>query len=136
MKVKYSFKTRKLRVYQPNSSEPTFWAGIGLARHGERAFFIPVWEGELIKRIQKLFSGEISPDSPYQIQEIRFLLRWLRRTQPVLVLDLPVWRNPRENPRAEWLALLKELDKNLAQKVRQFISDEGRREYLKQDSRD
>jgi hypothetical protein len=76
------------------------------------------------------------PRSPYEVQEISFLLRQLKKLQPVLVLDLPGWRNPRENPRTEWLAVLRELDKNLAQKIRQFISGEGKREYLKQDSRD
>lgn len=135
-KVKYSLETRKLRVYHPDSPEPNFWKEIELIRIGEKVFLLPAWKKELWERIQKFFSGEISPDSPYQIQEISFLLRRLRRVQPALALDLPGWRNPRENPRAEWLRALKELDKNLAQKVRQFISGEGKREYLKQNSRE
>jgi len=137
MRVKYSLETLKLRVYQPNSPEPNFWENVRLVRIGEKAFFLPVWKEELWERVQKFFSGKISPESPYQIQEISFLLRRLRTIQPVLVLDLPGWRNPQEAPRAEWLAALRKLDANLAQKVREFISgEEGKREYLKQDSRE
>lgn len=136
-RIKYSSETRKLRVYYPYSPEPNFWEDVEVVRFfGEKAFFLQIWKEELMERIQKLFSGEISPNSPYQIQEIAFLLRRLRTLQSVLVLDLPGWRNPRENSRAEWLAALRELDASLAQKVRQFISGEGKREYLKQNSRD
>jgi len=134
MKIKYSFLTFKLKVYHPDSSGPSCWEGVRIVRLGAKAFFLQIWKEELVEKIQKFFSGEISPNSPYQIQEISFLLRRLRRLQPVLVLDLPGWRNPRENPRAEWLAVLRELDQNLAQRVRQFISGEGKQEYLRQNS--
>lgn len=131
MRVKYSLEKKKLRIYSFDSSEPAFWHSVEMVRVGEKVFFLQIWEEGLTKRIQNFFSGKISPNSPYQIQEISFLLRYLRRFQPVLVLDLPGWRNPKENPRAEWLRGLREIDKNLAQRVRQFISGEGKREYLK-----
>ena len=134
MKIKYSFDTLKLRVYHPDSPEPSFWEGVRITRIGEKAFFLLIWKEELWERIQNFFSGKISPVSPYQIQEISFLLRYLRRIRPVLALDLPGWRDPRENPRAEWLAVLRELDKELSEKVRQFIQDEGKYEYLRQNS--
>jgi len=130
MKVKYSFETLKLRVYHPDSPRPSFWERVRVVKIGKRAFFLPVWKEELWKRIQNLFSGELSSRSPYQIQEISFLLRRLRRIQSVLACDLPGWRNPRLNPRAEWLVMLRELDHQLAEKIRQFISGEGKREYL------
>ena len=133
MKIKYSFETGKLRIYHPDS-EPSFWQGVRVVRVGEKAFFLQIWKEELMEKVQKFFSGQISPDSPYQVQEISFLLRRMRKLQPVLVLDLPGWRNPRLNPRAEWLAALRELDQNLAQKVRQFIQSEGKLEYLRQNS--
>jgi hypothetical protein len=130
-RVKYSLQTRKLRVYHPGSP-PDFWEDVKIIRLGQRAWFLwirPDLEDQL-GLLQEV------PRSPYEVQEISFLLRQLKKLQPVLVLDLPGWRNPRENPRTEWLAVLRELDKNLAQKIRQFISGEGKREYLKQDSRD
>jgi hypothetical protein len=132
MRIKYSFETRKLRVYHPDSPEPTFWEEIGMVRLAQRAWFLDI-RPDLEERLGIL---QTEPKSPYEIQEISFLLRRLKKLQPVLVLGLPGWRNPRENPRAEWLTVLRELDANLAQKVRQFISGEGKREYLKQDSRD
>jgi len=132
MKIKYSFETRKLRVYHPDSPEPSFWQGVEMVKLAARAWFLNI-RPDLEERLDLL---QTDPKNPYEVQEISFLLRRLRRLQPVLVLDLPGWRNPRLNPRAEWLAMLRELDTSLAQKVRQFISGEGKREYLKQDSRD
>jgi len=130
--IKYSFETLKLRIYHPDSLEPSLWEGVRILRTGEKAFFLLVWKEEFWERVQKFFSGEISPESPYQIQEISFLLRRLKKFSPALVLELPGWRNPRlgRKARAEWLRALKKLDENLAQKVREFILGEGKREYL------
>jgi len=129
-KVKYSFETRKLRIYHPDSTKPSCWQGVGMLRLAQRAWFL--WIRPDLE--EKLGLIQAEPKNPYEVQEISFLLRRLRKLQPVLVLDLPGWRNPRENPRAEWLAALKELDANLAQKVRQFIQSEGKLEYLRQNS--
>ena len=101
-----------------------------MLRLAQRAWFL--WIRPDLE--EKLGLIQAEPKNPYEVQEISFLLRRLRKLQPVLVLDLPGWRNPRENPRAEWLAALKELDANLAQKVRQFIQSEGKLEYLRQNS--
>lgn len=131
-RIKYSSETRKLRVYHPDSLKPNFWDRVGMVRLAQRAWFLDIRE-DLEVRLDLL---QKEPKSPYEVQEISFFLRRLKKLQPVLVLDLPGWRNPRKNPRVEWLATLRELDENLAQKVRQFISGEGKREYLKQDSRD
>lgn len=135
MRVKYSFETRKLRVYHPDSTTPSFWQGVGIVKSAGRAWFLalrPDFEERLEEEISLLEAG---PKSPYEVQEVSFLLRRLKQLQPALVLDLPGWRNPRENPRAEWLATLRQLDQQLAAKVREFICGEGKREYLKQDSR-
>jgi hypothetical protein len=130
MKIKYSFGTRKLRIYHPDFTKPSCWEEVALVRLAQRAWFLWI-RPDLEERLDLL---QAEPKSPYEIQQISFLLRRLKKLQPVLVLDLPGWRNPRENPRAEWLTALKELDANLAQKVRQFISGEGKREYLRQNS--
>ncbi|MCD6193303.1 MAG: hypothetical protein J7L26_07515 [Candidatus Aminicenantes bacterium] len=131
-KIKYSFKTLKLRVYHPDSLEPSLWEGVRVIKIGGRAFLLQVRNEKLADRILKFFRGEVQPDTPHRIQEISFLLRRLRKFSPVLVLDFPGWRNPRLEikARAEWLRTLKELDQNLAQRVRKFISGEGKREYL------
>ena len=126
MRVKYSFETRKLRVYHPDSPEPFFWQRVGVIKLAGRAWFLWI-RPDIEERLGLL---QQVPKSPYEIQEISFLLRRLKGISPALVMDLLGWRNPRINPRAEWLALLKQLDKELAQKVRQFISGEGKREYL------
>lgn len=131
-RIKYSLATRKLRICQPQPDSPEpFWDRVGVVRLAQRAWFLDI-HPDLEARLVLL---QKEPRSPYEIQEISFLLRRLKKLQPVLVLDLPGWRNLRKSPRAEWLAMLRELDQKLAQKVRQFISGEGKREYLEQDSR-
>jgi hypothetical protein len=101
-----------------------------MVRLADRAWFLTI-RPDLEERLDLL---KAEPKNPYEVQEVSFLLRRLKKLQPVLVLDLPGWRNPRLNPRAEWLALLRELDQNLAQKVRRFIQSEGKLEYLRQNS--
>jgi hypothetical protein len=130
VRVKYSLETRKLRVYHPDSPEPNFWRRVRMVRLADRAWFLTI-RPDLEERLDLL---KAEPKNPYEVQEVSFLLRRLKKLQPVLVLDLPGWRNPRLNPRAEWLALLRELDQNLAQKVRRFIQSEGKLEYLRQNS--
>ena len=126
MRIKYSFETRKLRAYHPDSTKPSLWQGVGVSRMAGRGWFLQI-RPDLEERLGLL---QAEPKSPYEIQEISYLLRRLRKLQPILVLDLPGWSNPRENPRAEWLQALRELDNQLAQKVREFITSEGKREYL------
>lgn len=127
MKIKYSFLTRKLRVYWPDG-QLEGWIGIGLVKLADKAWF--VWLTEDLEERLKLLRAD--PKSPYQVQEISYLLRRAKKFSPVLVCDLPGWKNPRfEGCRAEWLRALRQVDKKLAQKVRQFIVGAGKLEYLR-----
>jgi hypothetical protein len=87
------------------------------------------WE-KVKERAERLFEGKLVPGSPAEAWEIADTIRQLRRVTPLLALDLPGWRNPRENPRREWLAALRQLDAELAREARRFIQEGGAAEYL------
>jgi len=127
MKIKHSSETRKLRVYYPDNPEPDFRENVGIVKLARRTWFFQLHQ-DLEERLGLL---QVAPKNPYEVQEISYLLRRLKKFSPVLVCDMPGWRNPRTaDCRAEWLRALRELDSQLAQKVRQFIAGAGKREYL------
>lgn len=127
MRVKYSYLTRKLRVKNFDSTQ--IYVEIGIFKLASRAWFLPIRE-KIEVRLDLLFH---EPKNPYEVQEVSFLLKELKKVQPVLVLDLPDWTGARnEKIGAEWFAALRELDKSLAQKVRELVTGEGKNEYLRQ----
>jgi hypothetical protein len=132
MRVEYSTETKKLRIYREDWSLVVY-SGVLLARLSGKAFFLQIkWE-KVRERAERLFEGKLVPGSPAEAWEIADTIRQLRRVTPLLALDLPGWRNPRENPRREWLEALRQLDAELARKARQFIQEGGVAEYLLSD---
>jgi hypothetical protein len=127
-RIEYSLESKKLRIYR-GAGHPDVYCDVLLARLFDKAFFLQVWEG-VRNRAERLFEGKLVPSSPAQAWEISDTIRRLRRITPILALDLPGWRNPRENPRREWLAALRRLDAELAREARQFIQEGGAAEYL------
>jgi hypothetical protein len=107
------------------------YSDVLLARLSDKAFFLQIggWE-KVRERAERLFEGKLVPGSPAEVWDIADTIRQLRRITPLLALDLPGWRNPRENPRREWLEALRQLDAELARKARQFIQEGGAAEYL------
>ncbi len=130
LRIEYSFASMKLKIRRPGSSGPDVYEDVTLAQLCGKAFFLHIrWE-EVRKRAELLFEGKLAPSSPAQAWEIADTIRRLRRITPILALDLPGWRNPRENPRREWLEALRQLDAELARKARRFIQEGGAAEYL------
>jgi len=129
MRVEYSFESKKLRIYREDCSLIVY-SDVLLARLSDKAFFLQVEREKVRERAERLFEGKLVPGSPAQAWEIADTIRQLRRITPLLALDLPGWRNPRENPRREWLAALRQLDAELARNARQFIQGGGAAEYL------
>jgi hypothetical protein len=128
-RFEYSFESKKLRIYRENR-QLVVYSDVLLARLSDKAFFLQIrWE-KVRERAERLFEGKLVPGSPAEAWEIADTIRQLRRVTPLLALDLPGWRNPRENPRREWLEALRQLDAELARKVRQFIQEGGVAEYL------
>jgi hypothetical protein len=128
-RFEYSFESKKLRIYRENR-QLVVYSDVFLARLSDKAFFLQIrWE-KMRERAERLFEGKLVPGSPAEAWEIADTIRQLRRVTPLLALDLPGWRNPRENPRREWLEALRQLDAELARKVRQFIQEGGVAEYL------
>lgn len=121
-----------MRIYRENG-QPVVYSDVLLARLFDKAFFLQIGWDKTRERAERLFEGKLVPSSPGQIWEIADTIRQLRRVTPLLALDLPGWRNPRENPRREWLEALRRLDAELAWKVRQFIQEGGVAEYLPSD---
>jgi hypothetical protein len=128
-RVEYSHETKKLRIYREDWSLVVY-SDVLLARLSGKAFFLQIeWE-RVKERAERLFEGKLVPSSPAEAWEIADTIRQLRRITPLLALDLPGWRNPRESPRREWLEALRQLDEELARKARRFIQEGGAAEYL------
>jgi hypothetical protein len=131
-RVEYSLESKKLRIYREDGSLVVY-SDVLLARLSGKAFFLWIvgekWE-KVKERAERIFEGKLVPSSPAEAWEIADTIRQLRRVTPLLALDLPGWRNPRENPRREWLAALRQLDVELARKARRFIQEGGAAEYL------
>jgi hypothetical protein len=131
-RVEYSLESRKLRIYREDGSLVVY-SDVLLARLSGKAFFLWIagekWE-KVRERAERLFEGKLVPGSPAEAWEIADTIRQLRRVTPLLALDLPGWRNPRENPRREWLEALRQLDAELAREARRFIQEGGAAEYL------
>jgi len=129
MRVEYSLESKKLRVYREDGSLVVH-SDVLLARLSGKAFFLRIrWE-KARERAERLFEGKLVPGSPAEAWEIAETIRQLRRVTPLLALDLPGWRNPRENPRREWLEALRRLDAELAREARRLIREGGAAEYL------
>jgi hypothetical protein len=129
MRVEYSFESKKLRIYCQDE-RLVVYSDVLLARLSDKAFFLQIGWEKVRERAERLFEGKLVPGSPAEVWEIADTIRQLRRITPLLALDLPGWRNPRENPRREWLEALRQLDAELARKARQFIQEGGAAEYL------
>jgi len=129
MRVEYYPETKKLRIYRKDCSLVVH-SDVLLARLFGKAFFLRIkWE-KARERAERLFEGKLVPGSPAEAWEIAETIRQLRRVTPLLALDLPGWRNPRENPRREWLEALRRLDAELAREARRLIREGGAAEYL------
>jgi hypothetical protein len=131
-RVEYSLESKKLRIYREDGSLVVY-SDVLLARLSGKAFFLWIvgekWE-KVRERAERIFEGKLAPSSPEEVWEIADTIRQLRRVTPLLALDLLGWRNPRENPRREWLAALRQLDAELAREARRFIQEGGAAEYL------
>jgi hypothetical protein len=131
-RVEYSLESKKLRIYREDGSLVVY-SDVLLARLSGKAFFLWIvgekWE-KVRERAERIFEGKLAPSSPAEVWEIADTIRQLRRVTPLLALDLLGWRNPRENPRREWLAALRQLDAELAREARRFIQEGGAAEYL------
>jgi hypothetical protein len=129
MRVEYYPETKTLRIYRKDCSLVVH-SDVLLARLFGKAFLLQIkWE-KVRERAERLFEGKLAPGSPGEAWEIADTIRQLRRITPLLALDLPDWRNPRENPRREWLEALRRLDAELAREARRFIQEGGAAEYL------
>jgi hypothetical protein len=128
-RLEYSLESKELRIYRENG-QPIVYPDVLLARLFGKAFLLQIkWE-KVKERAERLFEGKLAPSSPAQAWEISDTIRQLRRVTPLFALDLPGWRNPRENPRREWLDALRQLDAELAREARRFIQEGGAAEYL------
>jgi hypothetical protein len=130
LRVEYSFENAKLKIRRPGSRDPEVYENVLLAQVCGKAFFLEIRQEEARKRAELIFAGKLAPDSPTRAWEISVTIRLLRGITPILAMDLPGWRNPRENPRREWLEALRQLEAELAREVRQFIQEGGVAEYL------
>ncbi len=91
-----------------------------------------LWTVEWVSKdvTEKLWLLGEHPHSPSNVQQAAYLLRALKRLRPLAVTDANGESNPIDQPHAEWLGLIRQLDNEMAEKTRRYIERQGEQDYL------